>query len=195
MAASKVSADRPWTTEEERYLREHAGIDHVREICRKLKRSRRSVEAKASRLRVSLRHCERLTVICPKCGEARAKAGGWTSTTGICEVCRKRAAYEDALRRQAEAFEDLDPAYRAVYSATDARTGASKVPPRPCAPDVSGLSPARAQRARELHAIDVEKWELYRLKLLTDAVKKRTQRMREKSGTNPRRFREDSKSV
>lgn len=195
MAARKVSADRPWTTEEERYLVERAGIDPVRSICRELKRSRRSVEAKASRLRVSLRHFERLTVICPKCGEARAKSGNWQARTGICDVCRKTAAYEDALRRQAEAYEALDAVQRAVYDATDARTGKSKVPPRPCAPDISGMDRAHAQRAGELHAIEVERWELERLKLLTDAAKQRTKRMREKTGTNPRRFRGDDKSV
>lgn len=193
--ARKAGADRPWTTDEERYLVEHAGIDTVRSICRELRRSRRSVEAKASRLRVSLRHFERLTVICPKCGEARAKSGNWQQRTGVCDVCRKRAAYEDALRRQAEAYEALDHVQRAVYDATDARTGRSKVLPRPSDPDTSGMDRAHAQRARELHAIEVERWELARLKLLTDAAKQRTKRMREKTGTNPRRFRGEDKTV
>lgn len=178
---------RPWTTEDDRYLTESAGIVSKREICLHLKRSRRAVEVRASRMGLSLRHFEHLTEICPKCGQARDRDGVKQSRTGFCAVCVARAAYQEALWRQAEAYAALDPVQRAVYDATEARTGASRLPPRPPEPPSSIKDPAKAMRARELHAIDVEKWELRCLKMMTDAAKKRTQRMREKSGTNPRK--------
>ena len=183
----KGQKTQPWTTAEERYLAEHAGIDPVRQICRELKRSRASVKTKASRLGLSLRTYERLTVICPKCGKARAKSGSWTGRTGFCEVCRMRDSYEAALRAQAEAYGRLPPGMRPEYDLSQAATGRSRLPPKPPTPKLSGLDRARRERADELHDIEVERWEKQCLKLLTDAAKQRTKRMREKSGTNPRK--------
>lgn len=184
--------EQPWTVEQERYLREHAGIDTVREICAHLKRSRSSVKTKASRMGVSLRHFERLTVICPKCGKARSKSGKWMERTGFCEVCRLEASYSALLASQAEAWADLPPSLRRSYEKSQARTGASRIPPRPEPPRTAGVDPALAQRLAELHDIDVERWECERLHLLMDACKQRTKRMREKSGTNPRKKSVDS---
>lgn len=177
----------PWTTSEERYLMEHAGVDPVRQICKDLKRSRKAVTTKASRLGVSLRVYEKLTVICPKCGEARAKSGRWAGRTGFCEVCRMRDSLAEARWAQSEAYASLSPRQRAVYDATEAKVGRSRLPPKPPQPKLSGLDAHRRQRAEDLYAIDVERWQMRCLKLLTDATKQRTKRMREKSGTNPRK--------
>ena len=54
-------------------------------------------------------------------------------------------------------------------------------------PKLSDLDRVHRERADELHDIEVERWEKQCLKLLTDATKQRTKRMREKSGTNPRK--------
>lgn len=183
----KGQKTQPWTTSEERYLAEHAGIDPVRKICRELKRSYSSVTTRASRLGLSLRTFERLTVICPKCGKARAKSGSWTGRTGFCEVCRMRDSYEAALRAQAEAYAQLPPGMRPEYDISQSATGRSRLPPKPPSPRLSGLGTAHRVRAGELHDIEVEAWEKQCLKLLTDAAKQRTKRMREKSGTSPRK--------
>lgn len=183
----KGQKTQPWTTSEERYLAERAGIDSLRQICRELKRSRSSVKTKASRLGLSLRTYERLTVICPKCGKARAKSGSWTGRTGFCEVCRMRDSYEAALRAQADAYAQLPQGMRPDYDLSQAATGRSRLPPRPPMPKLSDLDRVHRERADELHDIEVERWEKQCLKLLTDATKQRTKRMREKSGTNPRK--------
>lgn len=169
---------------------ELAGVVPARRICSELRRSRSSVTTKASRLGLNLRVYEKLTVICPKCGEARAKSGSWTGRTGFCEVCRMRDSYAEAKWAQAEAYAALDPRQRSVYDATEAKVGRSRLPPKPPAPSTAGLDPYRRARAEDLHAMDVERWEKKCLKLLTDACKQRTKRMREKSGTNPRKNRE-----
>ena len=181
-----------WTTEEVRYLLEHAGIDSKRSICRHLRRSHESVKQKAKQLRaegydISLRVYQTLTVICPKCSQARSKEGRWTGRTGFCEVCRMRDSYQEALWRQAEAYADLTPEQRQEYDRTQPQTGRSNLPPRPKMPQTIGMSPQRARRVSELHAIEVEQWEKRCLTMLTNAVKKRTQHIREKAGTNPRK--------
>ena len=185
-----------WTTEDIRYLLEHAGIDPVRAICKHLKRSRSSVVHMAHRLRsegydLNLRVYKPLTVICPKCSQARAKDGKWADRTGFCEVCRMRDSYQAALWTQSEAYADLTPEQRYEYDRTQAQTGRSVLPTRPKAPNTFGLPTMRAKRLEELHAMEVEQWEKRCLKLLTDAAKKRTQRIREKSGTNPRKSRNE----
>lgn len=181
-----------WTTEEIRYLLEHAGVDSKRSICHHLKKSGGAVRQMAYRLRnqgydINLRVYETLTVICPKCSKARAKSGKWIGRTGFCEVCRMEDSYREALWRQAEAYDDLTPEQRWEYDRTQAQTGRSKIPPHPKRPQTYGLSPQRARRLEDLYAIEVEQWEKQRLTMLTNAVKKRTQHIREKAGTNPRK--------
>lgn len=183
----------PWTTAEERFLAERAGIDPVRQICKELKRTRSSVMAKASRMGVSLRTYEPLTVICPKCGMPRDKRGSWTGRTGFCEVCKLNDAYRTAKWAQAEAYSELPPEARAVYDRTEAKVGRSRLPPKPPQPPLSNLPAARKRRIEELHAIDVEQWEVRCLTLLIDATKQRTKRMREKVGANPRKYRKEDK--
>lgn len=183
-----------WTTEEVRYLLEHAGVDSKRSICRHLRKSGESVKQMAKRLRadgydLNLRVYRTLTVICPKCSQARSRLGKWQDRTGFCEVCRLRASYEKALYDQAEAYADLTQEQRYRYDREQARTGRSEVPPRPKMPQTFGMSAPRARRAEELHAIEVERWEVKYLTRLLNAAKKRTQRMRELSGTNPRKGR------
>jgi len=191
-AMRKGSRRVDWTTEDERYLLDHAGIEPKRSICFHLKRSGKAVEMKARELRargypVSLRTQRPLTAICPRCSQARSREGDWQERTGFCEVCRMQASYEDALRRQAEAYEALTPEQRWEYDRSQAATGRSTLPPRPRAPQTIGMDPRAARRAEELHALEVEEWEKARLRRLTNAAKQRTKRMREKSGTNPRK--------
>lgn len=188
----KGARQEPWTTEDVRYLLENAGIVPKREICRHLKRSGESVKQKAKMLRargyaIDLRHYEELTVICPSCGEARSKEGRWRYGSGICDVCRMREQHAEALRRQSDAYAALTISQRLVYDRTQAQIGDSELPTRPPSPKVDGLAPNRARRLRELHAIDVERWQKKCLTMLTNAAKTRTKRMREKSGTNPRK--------
>ena len=69
-----------WTTDEVRELVRLAGKVPKREICRRLKRSAKSVERKAARLRaegvrIDLRSFVSAMSICPSCGHASALIG------------------------------------------------------------------------------------------------------------------------
>lgn len=175
-----------WTTAELDYLIENAGKISHREICRHLKRSSKSVERKAALLRangfnINMRTAKRRTRICPSCGQARSEF----SRKGFCRVCDARNCYVAAKSRQAEAYVHLPQELKDRYDETEAQLESS-LPPRP----QRGRRPSSEEAARrwdERCDIEVETWELECLKKLTDAAKKRTQRMREHMGTNPRK--------
>lgn len=182
----------PWTTEDIRYLLEHAGIDSKRSICRHLKRSSDAVKTKARDLRrqgyaLDLRTYKPLTAICPKCGCARSIEGTWTTRSGFCQVCKARDELEEARWRQAEAFRALAPSQRAQFD----RRGESEsaLPARPKHSSTFGVAPNKARRLEELHAIEVERWELRCLEMRKNAVKSKTRRMRAVTGTQPRKDR------
>lgn len=78
----------PWTTGQEDLLRElgHLGADAVRaELDRRfgVVRTRRAVEAHASRIHVSLRR----QTVCPECGAAGARLN---RQSGMCPRCTER---------------------------------------------------------------------------------------------------------
>lgn len=172
-----------WTTSDLDYLRANAGILPPREICRELKRSRKSVERMAARLGVSLRaHVSDL--------EWCAECAAWRSTVsprdGRCDVCRMRASLERAERRAARALRALTPDERESYMATEPRRR-SKPPPRPRMPASSPMSRYQRAKAADLHAREMERWETACLEQRAAAARKRLERMREKAGANPRK--------
>jgi hypothetical protein len=141
----------PWTTEEERWLKENAGSIPIRDVCQHLHRSRSSVESKAHRMELSLRHYEADMVWCDTCSTWRTEV----DADGRCPVCK--------LRHQSEGRKD------------DYRTALDAMTP--------------AQRARHLHneAAREQKLQQQREKRAYNAWKKRVERAREVTGTNPRK--------
>lgn len=176
-------AQRPWTTAEIAYLRDTAGRIPRRDICRRLRRSRSSVETMACRLGVSLRCYMPKLVWCDECAKWRSHV----DADGRCRVCRMREQLRGREDACAEALAAMDPAQRAVYEEGESRRQTRRVPPRPAKRASCPVSRYQRAKAEADHALAVEEWEHRCLKLRYDAAKTRLRRMREKTGANPRK--------
>ena len=174
---------RHWTTEELRFLQENAGILTRREICYELKCSAPAVKFMAGQLGVSLRCFKRKLEWCNTCA-------AWRSTvspkTGKCAVCRKREQLQAAKFRTADAYEALPAEEKLTYDKSLVLRG-SGVPPRPKKQASCPVSRYYRSKAEEQYLRDLERWEVACLTRLVDAEKQNLKRMREKTGTNPRK--------
>lgn len=179
------SAQRTWTTAEIDRLRDMAGRIPVREICRQLKRSRKSVEHAAARLGLSLRCCRTRLVWCDECATWRSAL----DRDGRCRVCRMREQLAGREAACAEALAAMTPEQRAVYAESEAKRSTRRFPsrPRPAKRESCPMSRYERDKAQAEYLLDLEKWEYRRLKLPYDAAKTRLRRMREVTGTNPRK--------
>ncbi len=171
-----------WQLDEVRYLLDNAGSVPKHEICRKLRRSSKSVECMASRLRkqghaIDLRCYQSQAITCPSCGRSSLT----TRETGICRPCtlrRRLAATEgqisDLLRR-------LPPDVRSIYEDTEAEKGARIIDPMPRMP-TRPEPPTRYQRLRDEESYDkaMEEWEARRLQRELKAAQKRKERIQRK---------------
>lgn len=179
----KGEARRDWTTAEVGYLLDAAGRVPRREICRHLRRSRKSVERKAACLGLSLRCYVRRLRWCPACAT-------WRSTvrdeTGQCRVCEKREQLERSEDRVSAALARLGIEQRAAYEAWESKRS-SAVPPKPLKPESCPVSRYERAKAEDRHLRDVERWEVACLDRRINANKTRLRRIREKTGDNPRK--------
>lgn len=179
----KGATGRHWTGEEIKFLKENAGILSRREISYELKRSSIAVKRMAGRLGLSLRCFTRKLEWCNTCAT-------WRSTispkTGKCAVCRKKEQLESAKFRTADAYAQLPAEHRETYAESLAiRT--TTFPPRPKKQGSCPVSRYYRSKAEEQYLRDLERWEVACLTRLVDAEKQQTKRMREKTGTNPRK--------
>ena len=172
---------RDWTAADERALARMAGEVPRREICRRLRRSKASVEAKAHRMGLSLRCYPWTLVWCDACATWRTEV----DANGSCPVCEARRRLEAAEARCAEALALLPPEERALYAATESLRGSS-VPPRPASVAAGATGYARRKAEAERLAA-VEAWERKTLERRANAAKTRLKRIREKAGANPRK--------
>lgn len=180
----KGSTARPWTTEEVRYLAEHAGKVPRREICRALKRSANSVWQKAGSLRISLRVPVWRMEWCDECATWRTRL----NDRGRCPVCQKRANIEAERARCAEEYAAMTPGQRRAFDDSESRRGRMKPHQRmPRRRRADGTGPFTADRAEQEWLAAMEAWQLERLTLEYDAEKQRLKRMRAVRGTNPRK--------
>lgn len=190
----KGAAQRPWTTDEIAYLIGAAGRIPRRDICRELRRGKRSVESMVRELRlhgvdVTLRCFRPRLVWCDECASWRTCLD---ARTGKCRVCTMRdrlAGREDAC---AEALASMDPAARAVYEKSEAKRMTRKIPQRPVKRESCPVSRYEREKADDAYLRAMEQWEWQCLKLRYDAAKTRLRRMREVTGTNPRKNRNES---
>lgn len=180
----KGSAQRPWTTADVRYLAEHAGRIPRRDICLALKRSSMAVYKMAKRLGLSLRVPVRGLVWCDECASWRT----WVSErTGSCRVCQMRERLAGREAACAEALAAMTPEQRAVYAESEAKRSTRRHAPRPQRRRTDDMGLFEAARAEREWFAAVEEWEYRRLKLPYDAAKTRLRRMREVTGSNPRK--------
>lgn len=177
------SAQRPWTTEEIATLQDMAGRLPRREICRELKRSRKSVEHAAARLGLSLRCYVPRLVWCDECATYRSRL----DADGRCRVCAMRERLAGREAACAEALAAMTPEQRAVYAESESKRATRRFPPRPNKRACCVVSRYQRDKAEADHLLAIEEWEYRRLKLPYDAAKTRLRRMREVTGTNPRK--------
>lgn len=171
-----------WNTDEVRFLLDNAGAIPQREICRRLRRSAKSVESMAYRLRkrghaIDLRCYQPNTITCPSCGRRSATA----KETGICRPCTLRRRLAATEGQIAELMQRLPPEVRAIYEETEAEKGSRTFDPMPRTPAYVE-PPTRYRRLRDEEAHDraMEEWEARRVQRELKAAQKRKERIRRK---------------
>lgn len=138
----------------------------------------------AKRLGLSLRVPVWGLAWCDECASWRT---GVSERTGRCRVCEMRERLAGREAACAEAMAAMTPEQRAVYAESESRRETRKPPPRPRRPRTDGMGLFAAAKAEREWFEAVEAWEHRRLKLPYDAAKTRLRRMREATGTNPRK--------
>lgn len=181
---STPQTTRPWSEPEHTYLRNAAGKQSFADIARALDRDTTSIEQEVLELSLPLDPPVIKLVWCDKCATWRTSI---SKNTGWCRVCTMR---EQLVRREeacADALATMMPHDRAIYEKTEAERATKRLPPCPTKKylPASQQSERSIEDARYLEAM--ETWECRVLKLRYDAAKTRLRRMREKTGTNPRK--------
>ena len=177
---------KPWTTDELEQLKSMAGRLPRREICRSLRRSRKSVQRMAERLGLSLRCYKSQLVWCVECASWRSRI---SPKTGQCRVCQMRDQLAGREEACAEVWEQMNAEQRAIYSNAEAlrSTRTTSLAPRPRKQASCPVSLYQRRKAEERYLLDLEEWEYRRVLLPYNAAKKRLQRMRQHLGQNPRK--------
>ena len=173
-----------WTTAEEQYLLDNAGVLTRREICRHLRRSAKSVKHKAERLGVSLRCYSSKLTWCNQCATWRTTV---SERTGYCRVCAKREMLERSEKRVSDELAHLSFNQHTLYLNEEAHRGTRKLPSKPEKQASTVGSLYARNKAEEQYLKDVERWEVACLDQLINANKTRLKRIRQKLGTNPRK--------
>lgn len=173
-----------WTTADEQFLLKSAGVLTRREICRELKRSRKSVEHKAKRLGISLRCFVSKLTWCNNCATWRTTV---SERTGYCRVCAKREMLARSEQRVSDELAHLNFNQRTIYLNEEAHRGTRQPPPKPVKQASTVGSLYTRKKAEEQYQKDLERWEIACLDQLINANKTRLKRIRQKLGTNPRK--------
>jgi hypothetical protein len=181
----KGSRQTPWTTDEINRLRDMAGRLSIRDICRDLKRSSMSVKKAAARLGLSLRCYRKRLVWCDECSSPRSSI----NADGRCRVCAIKAGLAGREAACAEVMANMTLEQRSVYAESESTRSTRRYParPRPQKRDSCPVSMYERDKANTEYLLALEEWEYRRLKLPYDAAKTRLRRMRNVTGTNPRK--------
>lgn len=137
----------------------------------------------AKRLGISLRVPAWGLVWCDECASWRSSV----DRDGRCRVCAMRERLAGREAACAEALAAMTPEQRSVYAESEAKRATRRFMPRPVRRRTDGMGLFEAAKADRDWHIDLERWEYRRLKLPYDAAKTRLRRMREVTGTNPRK--------
>ena len=182
----KGARQQAWTTEEITQLQDMAGRLSRREICRSLKRTRKSVQCMADRLGLSLRCYQSRLVWCVECASWRSRV---SPKTGRCRVCQMREQLRGREDACTQVLEQMSEKQRRTYLDAESlrHTRSTSLEPRPQKRASCPVSMYERAKAEEQYLLDLEEWEYRRVLLPYNAAKKRLQRMREHVGDNPRK--------
>lgn len=173
-----------WSTKDLKYLRDNAGIIPMRQICKHLKRSKNSVDWMARHIGVSLRCYKRKMSWCPVCATWRSTL---SDKTGMCRVCSKKKMLEDGEMRVSQELEKLTLEQRAEYNDQEVHRRTRCIPLKPIKLKVDPKNHYKYAKEEERYLREIEAWEIKCLDLRIDANKTRLKRIRQKSGSNPRK--------
>lgn len=173
-----------WSTKDIKYLRDNAGVLPMREICKHLKRSKNSVDWMARHIGVSLRCYKRKMSWCPVCATWRSTL---SDKTGMCRVCSKKKMLEDGEMRVSQELEKLTLEQRAEYNDQEVHRRTRRIPLKPIKLKVDPKNHYKYAKEEERYLREIEAWEIKCLDLRIDANKTRLKRIRQKSGSNPRK--------
>ena len=165
-----------------RWLLDNAGIMPKRDICQHLKRSAKSVEHMARRLRnqghaIDLRCYVPKASICPSCG----RMSHTLELTGVCEPCMFRRQLMHIESQIADLLQYLPPDVRAIYEDTEAEKSTRVFDPMPKR-KVYTEPPTRYQRMKDEDEYDkaMEAWVAKRYQRKCKAAQKRKERIMRK---------------
>lgn len=175
---------RPWAASERTYLRNAGGVLPLEDLCRALGRSEESVRREAERAGIALACDGTVFVWCDRCATWRT---GLNGRTGWCRICTMREQLRGREQACAEALAAMSASARAVYEKTEAERQTKRLPPHPVKRYVPPSADGRRNVEEARYLAEMEEWEYRVLKLRYDAAKTRLRRMREKTGSNPRK--------
>ena len=178
-----------WTTDEITQLIDMAGRIPAREIRLQLKKSKRSLESMVHELRksgvdITLRCFRTRLKWCNRCSTYRTYIN---DKTGHCRVCATGDQLQGREAACADALTAMPLKDRLIYEESEAKRQTRRLPVRPKKMPSQPCSMYERRKAEEHYLIELERWEYQCKKLQYDAAKTRLRRMREKSGTNPRK--------
>lgn len=172
----KGSKRNDWSYNDEKFLKDNAGILSRREICYELKRSRKSVEMKAEHMGLSLRQYKQKLKWCNNCARLRSTV---SDKTGKCYVCKLKESLHEWEVDMANAYRQLTQEDKDTYDKYEA-TRKSKIPPKPLKQSSCPVSRYQRAKAEETYQRDLERWEIRCLQIRINAVKQRVSRMNKK---------------
>ena len=142
-----------------------------------------SVKKAAGRLGLSLRCYRKKLVWCDECASWRSSL----NSDGRCRVCAIRDGLAGREAACSEAMAAMTPEQRSVYVNSESKRSTKRYPARPQKRESSPVSRYEQDKAQTGYLLEIEEWEYRRLELPYDAAKTRLRRMREVTGTNPRK--------
>lgn len=179
-----LSREIAWSEEELLYLQNASGKLSTSELSAALNKSTASIEQTAEAAGISLVRASSDLVWCTNCATWRTKLN---TRTGWCRVCTMREQLKNREDACADALALMEPADRAVYEDTEVERQTRHLPPLPTKRFIETSENDEPAEEEARYLADLEEWQYHMLKLRYDAVKTRLRRMREKTGTNPRK--------
>lgn len=171
-----------WTVREEQYLIDNAGKKPAREMQLELKRSYKSIQAKAKKLGLSLRCPTWNLVWCVECACWRTYVN---ERTGRCKVCQTRENLRAEEERCAQVMQQMTPEQLTIYQDSEAkRAGTKKIPPMPKKLYTDSVNRYERVANEHKYCIAMEKWTLSKLTRQYNACRTRLKRMRQAINKN-----------
>lgn len=179
----KARNPEPWTFEDLAGVVDGAGLHSVDSMAERMGKDTEQVDAAAFLLGLDVELACPDLLWCDRCATWRTHL----DASGTCLICSLRKRLAGRERAVAEALALLPPEQRELYAEMESLRGrrVERMPPLLTVPANATRREREALAAFQAQA--TEQWEIDRLTKDYNAAKTRLRRIREKSGTNPRK--------